>query len=425
MAQNTQGNQNGKVKGFYGWFIVVACFLLSASSTGLLTNLNSLFITPAIETLKVNHSTFMLFSTLAMFASMLATPFIGPLFRKHSARKLIIIGGILGACAHLIYSVAANVWFFYLGGIIAGASSGLFGTIPMNYLLANWFYDKRGTMTGIAFTGSSLITSALSPVVTRLIAAYGWRATYRILAVTIIIVVLISVLLIRTKPEDIGQRPLGTENKSEAEIKPTGFMRKDAMKKIWFWTYAIGVFLMGLVVSGTQQQLVTYWTSEGISAARAATFFSVVMLVGLVAKILLGGVFDHFGSSKSIIICGIICAAAFATLATCLGNVSAFIPVILFGIVSAELVIVPSFTVQRVFGLLDYASNVSLFTTILFLGSAVGIPFCAIIFDFTGSYRIAWFLYAVLAVILTICLFISNKLSIKAFKDTLGIERVD
>ena len=62
MAQNTQGNQNGKVKGFYGWFIVVACFLLSASSTGLLTNLNSLFITPAIETLKVNHSTFMLFT---------------------------------------------------------------------------------------------------------------------------------------------------------------------------------------------------------------------------------------------------------------------------------------------------------------------------------------------------------------------------
>ena len=141
----------------------------------------------------------------------------------------------------------------------------------MSYLLANWFYDKRGTMTGIAFTGSSLITSALSPVVTRLIAAYGWRTTYRILAVTIVIVVLISVLLIRTKPEDIGQRPLGTENKSEAEIKPTGFMRKDAMKKIWFWTYAIGVFLMGLVVSGTQQQLVAYWTSEGISAARAAT----------------------------------------------------------------------------------------------------------------------------------------------------------
>ena len=91
----------------------------------------------------------------------------------------------------------------------------------------------------------------------------------------------------------------------------------------------------------------------------------------------------------------------------------------------AELVIVPSFTVQRVFGLLDYASNVSLFTTILFLGSAVGIPFCAIIFDLTGSYRIAWFLYAVLAVILTICLFISNKLSIKAFQETLGIERVD
>lgn len=295
----------------------------------------------------------------------------------------------------------------------------------MNFLLSNWFFDKRGTMTGIAFTGSSLSSAILSPVVQSLIVNHGWRTAYRILAVSIVIVVLISVLLIRVNPSDIGQKPLGTENKTSEELQPTGFMRSEAMKKPWFWTYAIGIFLMGLIVSGTQQQIVTYWTSEGISAARAATFFSFVMIVGLIAKILLGSVFDHFGSSKSIIICGIICAAAFATLAACIGNISTFIPVILFGIVTAELVIIPSFTTQRVFGLIDYASNVSLFTTILFLGSAVGIPFCAIIFDVTGSYKIAWMLYTILAIVLTICLFISNKLSIKAFKNGLNIDRED
>ncbi len=422
MTQTTQEKTNSK---FYGWIIVAACFLLSATSTGLLTNLNSLFISPAVETLKVNQSTFMLFSTLAMFASMVATPFIGPLFRKHSARKLIMIGGILGGCTHIIYSFATSVWFFYIGGVLAGTCSGLFGTVPMNLLLSNWFYEKRGTMTGIAFTGSSLITSVLSPVVSKLIEMYGWRSTYRILALSIIVIVLLTTLLIRVAPEDIGQKPYGTANKTAEEIKPTGFMRSAAMKKSWFWLYAIAIFMIGLIVSGTSQQLVTYWTSEGLSAGKAATLYSVVMLVGLVAKIFLGNVFDHFGTSKSILICGFICAGAFLSLAFCLGNISAFIPVVLFGIVTAELVIVPSFTVSRVFGRLDYASNVSLFTTILFLGSAVGIPLCAVIFDFTGSYKIAWILYAVIAVVLTILFFISNSLSIKAFKNELNIDRED
>ncbi|MCU6747099.1 MFS transporter [Faecalicatena acetigenes] len=324
-----------------------------------------------------------------------------------------------------MYSSAPNVWFFYIGGILAGASSGLFGTIPMNLLLSNWFYDKRGTMTGIAYTGSSLITSLLSPIVSKLIIEFGWRASYRILAISIIVIVCITILLIRLKPEDIGQKPYGTAGKTEAEIQPTGFMRRDAMKKSWFWLYTVGIFLIGLIVSGTSQQLVTYWTSEGISAEKAAALYSLVMIIGLVAKIMLGNVFDRLGSSKSIIVCGVICAVAFVSLALCLGDISAFVPSVLFGIVTAELVILPTFTTQRIFGRIDYAANVSLFTTILFLGSSFGIPLCAGIFDITGSYRAAWFIYAVIAVILTFLFYLSNKLSIRAFRTELNIERED
>lgn len=420
MSQNTQEKPQG---GFYGWFIVVAAFLLSASSTGLLTNLNSLFIAPAIETLGVNHSTFMLFSTLAMFASMATTPFIGPLFRKHSARKLIMLGGILGGCAHLIYSFAPNVAFFYVGGILAGGSSGLFGAVPMNLLLSNWFYEKRGTMIGIAYTGSSLTTSLMSPIVTKLIAEFGWRSTYRILAASIVIVVLITALLVRTNPQDIGQKPYGTANKTAEEIKHTGFMRKDSMKKPWFWMYAVALFLLGLIVSGTSQQLVTYWTSEGVSAERAAALYSLVMLVGLVGKIVLGNVFDHFGISRSVIFCGIIAAGAFITLALCLDNISLYVPALLYGIVTAELVIIPSFSTNRLFGRLDYPANQSMLTTILFLGSSLGITFCALVFDITGSYKMAWFIYAVIAVILTVLVFAADKMSIKAFRTELNIER--
>ena len=259
----------------------------------------------------------------------------------------------------------------------------------MNLLLSNWFYDKRGTMTGIAYTGSSLITSLLSPIVSKLIIEFGWHASYRILAISIIVIVCITILLIRLKPEDIGQKPYGTAGKTEAEIQPTGFMRRDAMKKSWFWLYTVGIFLIGLIVSGTSQQLVTYWTSEGISAEKAAALYSLVMIIGLVAKIMLGNVFDRLGSSKSIIVCGVICAVAFVSLALCLGDISAFVPSVLFGIVTAELVILPTFTTQRIFGRIDYAANVSLFTTILFLGSSFGIPLCAGIFDITGSYRAA------------------------------------
>ena len=278
-------------------------------------------------------------------------------------------------------------------------------------------------MIGIAYTGSSLTTSLMSPIVTKLIAEFGWRSTYRILAASIVVVVLITALLVRTNPQDIGQKPYGTANKTAEEIKHTGFMRKDSMKKPWFWMYAVALFLLGLIVSGTSQQLVTYWTSEGVSAERAAALYSLVMLVGLVGKIVLGNVFDHFGISRSVIFCGIIAASAFITLALCLDNISLYVPALLYGIVTAELVIIPSFSTNRLFGRLDYPANQSMLTTILFLGSSLGITFCALVFDITGSYKMAWFIYAVIAVILTVLVFAADKMSIKAFRTELNIER--
>lgn len=419
MSEKKQG------KFYYGWLIVVACFLLSAASTGLLTNLNALFITPAIETLQVSHSTFMLYSTLAMFAAMIFMPITGTLFRKHSARKLIIIGAIFGASAHILYSIATNVWFFYIGGILAGASSGLFGTVPMTLLLSNWFYEKRGTMTGIAFTGSSLSTSALSPIVTRLIEAYGWRMTYRFLAVSIIVLCIIVVLIVRMKPADMGLRPYGTAQKDEKDIEPVGFMRGQAVKMPFFWIFAFALFLLGLIVSGTQQQLVTYWTSEGISTTTAANYFSLVLLVGLVFKILLGGVFDHFGCAKSSLACGIIASAGLLSLAFCTKGFTVIIPTVLFGITTATMVMVPAFLANRLFGEKDFPSNSSLLTTVLFFGSAVGIPLSASFFDILGSYRSAWVLYGVIALVMMAALLISNQLSRKAFKNMLGLERRD
>lgn len=417
MSEKKQG------KFFYGWLIVLACFLLSAASTGLLTNLNALFITPAVETLQVSHSTFMLYSTLAMFAAMVFMPITGTLFRKHSARKLIIIGAIFGACAHILYSVATSVWFFYIGGILAGASSGLFGTVPMTLLLSNWFYEKRGMVTGLAFTGSSLSTSALSPLVSKLIENYGWRMTYRFLAVSIVVVCIIAIILIRVQPSDMGLKPYGTAQKDEKDLVPVGFMRGQAVKMPFFWIFAFALFLLGLIVSGTQQQLVTYWTSEGISTTAAASYFSLVLLVGLVFKIALGGVFDHFGCAKSSVVCGVIAAGGLFTLAICTKGFTVLIPVVLFGVTTATMVMVPAFLANRYFGEKDFPSNSSLLTTVLFLGSAVGIPLCASFFDILGSYRSAWILYAVLAIVMMIALLVANNLSKKAFKEVLGVER--
>lgn len=383
---------------FYCWVIAFACFLLSASSVGMLSYLNALFVTPVSEGLGISRSALSLGSTFSTVTTMLLLPFVGRLYDRFPMRPLVLLGAVLGACAHLCYSFAQNAALFYLGGTLAGLCACLAGAAPITQLLSNWFVEKRGLATGLAFTGSSLVTSLLSPVFSDLIAAQGWRMGYRCISAALLLTALAALALIRPTPESMGLLPHGGKAQSGRDpAAAQGLTQKEALRHPAYWLLALGIFLFGLMTMGTQQQLVSYWLASGAEQSLAVGMYSAVLLSGVVGKLLVGHLYDRLPSPAATALCCTLSACGYGALLLCTRGQWILLPAVLFGLSTAIQVILPSYLTRKFFGARAFLSNVGLITTVLYLGVSVGTPATAFVFDRTSSYRPAWILYALLS----------------------------
>ena len=416
-----------KNKFFYGWVIVAACLLLSATSTGILSYFNALFVEPVTATLQVSRAAFMVYNTFSTVTTMIAMPIVGGLYQKVSPKLLILMGACLGAGAHFLFSFSNSVGSFYFGAVLGGLGMCLFGGMPMSILLANWFNEKRGLVTGLAFTGSAIVSSLFSPLISRIIQEHGWRVAYRTTGTAILVIIIPTVLfLIRVRPEDMGLEPYGGAVQPQPGAgsgeKP-GFSRAAALKMPAFWLFGLVVFIMGVITSSTQQQLVAYWTGTGLTAAAAARMYSVVMLVSVFAKVAVGGLFDKCSVRVSSTVCCLIASGGMASLILCTRGWGMLIPAVLFGVTTTLQVITTTFLTNKMFGEKDYSSLYGILNTVLFLGVSVGVPLSALVYDVTGRYTLVWSLYAVLMLIALAALLTADQLSKKAFAQQLTITR--
>ena len=411
---------------YYGWIIVLACLLLSATSTGILSYFSTLFVEPITTSMGFSRAEYMLYSTCATVTSMIVMPFIGALYKKINVKIMIMAGAFIGAGALFTFACSNSLPIFYLGGILGGLGMSTFGGIPISILLSNWFHEKRGLVTGIAFTGSAIVSSVFSSSVSNIIVNNGWRTAYVVLGAAILVIIIPTVMfLIKLKPSDMGLQPYGSvsEHKNVEVGESLGFTRREAMRMPAFWLFAAAVFLMGMFTPGTQQHLVPYWTGSGYGAEKAARFYSIMMFVSMFAKIGMGSIFDKFSAKVASIICGVIAAGAQISLILCVDGWSVLVPVVFFGITTALQVLASTYLTGKFFGQKDYSTLYGLVNTVLFLGVSVGVTFSGLIYDLTSGYTFVWTIYAAAAVVMTVLLVAADWLSIKAFREKLSAER--
>lgn len=413
-----------KQKIFYGWVIVFGCMLLAASSTGLLSYLSPLFVMPVTEELGISRATFMVYQTFSTVATAVGMPLISSVYKKVPMKVMIIAGACLGAASQLCYSFAPSVGWFYLGGMMSGTANCLFGAIPIAILTSNWFYEKKGTATGIAFAGTGLVSALLSPVMSKVIGQYGWRMGYRVIAVLILVIVVPTALfLVRETPQEMGLEPLGAQKTADGVFEKTGFSRKQVFRTASFWMFVAVVFMIGFLTMPTQQQLVAYWTDIGNDATFAATLYSVMMLVATAAKVLLGGIYDRTSVDKATLIVGVLSVLSYVGLVVFPKNYAAVVPAALFGITVAVQVLATTYVVNRLFGDKEYAFIYSILTPVLYAGVGVGSPSSAALYDVFGGYRSVWLVFAALYTLAIALLLAADAMSKKEYRKILGIER--
>ena len=290
-----------KAKRFtYHWAIVIACFILMASSVGITQNCFNLFSIEIMNELKFTASQVQVMNTIATLMTMVSALVVGTVFNKFSMRRAMPVYAICLTGGFFLYSTVNSLAQLYILSALVGFGRGGVAVVPCGLLMNNWFKEKRGFATGIALAGSTAGGFVFVRIANAIIASMDWRRAYMVLGVMAAVLIIPTVIfVIREKPEDKGLRPYGAteeDTASAAKAEFTGISRKKFLKTSAFWMLGITFFLISAINMGLQNNVSIYLTMQkGQTRELAADVASILLLSQVVGKILLGSIYDKKG----------------------------------------------------------------------------------------------------------------------------------
>lgn len=386
--------QQSKPKFFYGWVVVLGCLCVQAAAVGIIANTLSVFIVPCCADLGVARGTFTLYNSFGMLGGLFMGPLWGEFFKNHRFKPYMIAGCcIIGLCMYS-YSRATSVYHFYIIATIKGIFSGMLTGVPIARILSNWFIEKRGTAMGIALAGSGLAGSIMTPIVAATVEASGWRAGFVQLAIVFfLITVPVIFFLIKEKPEDMGLKPLGWETvalqETEAEkptVKVSGMTRAQALKSKTYWCYVLALFLTSACGMGVQNNIIGHLVGTGFDSAYAARVFSLSMLILVPGKILVGRLYDTVGVKFTTVFLALGLSTSAVLLSFAKRSPLPMVFAVIFGFANAIQTMQMPYITGRIFGDREYTRVYGICQPFVSMGSAIGVPLSASVYDWAHSY---------------------------------------
>ena len=390
--------KNSKPKFFYGYIVVAACFLSMMLMWGISYSFG-VFFKPLLAEFGWTRAMTSSVYSLCMLLTGSLSIITGRLTDRFGPRVVITGCGILLGAGCMLVSQINTLWQLYLYyGVLMGA--GLSGSVaPMMATVSRWFVKRRGMMTGITVSGLGVGTLVTPPVANWLISSYGWRMSYLIIGITILLAVTLVAQLVKRDPSQIGQLPYGSsEVKANASsLTSEGFSFRRAIKTRQLWLLCIISLFFGFALQVMAVHIVPYATDQGISAASAAILLSLIGGVGTLGRIILGASGDRIGNKLAYIVSFGLASVALFWLLASRELWMLYLFVIVFGFGYGGIATVVSLVTAEQFGLSSIGIILGVILFSCAVGETIGPVVAGYIFDTSGSYTLAFLICAVLS----------------------------
>jgi MFS family permease len=312
---------------YYGWIIVATCFLI-LTLTSLVATSFPIFYVPVLEGFNWSRGSTAIALSIHLILSGIAAPFAGGLIDRYGPRLIMPIGAIMTGTALILLSRSMALWQVYTTfGVLGAIGCSAIHITPLTAVASNWFTRNRGMAISLVVAGPGAGQLFILPLLQNLIQRTGWRNTYLVfgLAVLIIPTVLVRLFLYR-RPSDKGvtleeeTRPQRSalsidDGSEETKVKggtTTEFVVVDkqwaetdwtiakAVRTQRFWTLmlvlalvASGFFLIGI-------HLIAYLEDKGYSPQIAAYVMGFQGLINIFGTLLGGMLGDRIGREKTL-----------------------------------------------------------------------------------------------------------------------------
>ena len=369
----------------------------------------SVFVDPMLADLGVSRSLLSVAYGVATLASAGFVFLIGHVIDRRGHRLVMAVTAAVYVGALLFMGSVAGTVSLILGLTVLRTAGGSVLSLAARTLVSQWFDRRRGRAVSLINVGKTLGMAIVPSANALLIAEYGWRDTWRLNALVILLLVPIAILLVRGRPEEIGQFPDGklADPLDAATIDSIQRERESwtvgqALRTRVMWLLLSATIVPAAITNGLSFNQISILTQAGLSPTTAAMTFAVESAVTLPMTLLSGWLADRIGPRY------VLAFGQVALLLTliCLTFTASLEMAILFGVlrgittgswVLGTEVIMPVYFGRRYLG-----SIVGLSFASAFAGAAIGpIPF-GVAYDLTGSYQVATIGLAVLPALTTV-----------------------
>jgi MFS family permease len=305
---------------------------------------------------------------------------LGRLADRYGVLIPALLGTVLLAAGYFASGVSPNIWVLSAAYALAGVgTSGTFGPIVSD--MSHWFKKRRGIAIGIASCGNYAAGAIWPPIIQHFIEGYGWRATHVGVAVFCLVTMIPLALMLR-RPSPVEHLDLAGANAAHGSlgIKPNTLQG----------LLAIAGIACCVAMAMPQVHIVAYCADLGYGVARGAEMLSLMLGLGLIARVASGSIADKIGGLAALLIGSALQAFALLLYLGFNGLTSLFVVSALFGLFQGGIIPMYAVIVREYFPPKDAGMRTGIALMFALFGMALGGWMSGAIFDLTGSYRAAF-----------------------------------
>lgn len=375
---------------FPGWWVVGACFVLLAMSSGVGFYGLAVYLNAFSNEFGWTVSSISLATTSFFLVSGLSGLWIAKFIATRDVRIMILGGAILGTVALYLLGFVEHRWQLFAVYILYALGWSAAGFGPATTIVTRWFHAKRASALAIASTGLSVGGIVVTPFVKWIIDEQGIRGGSPWLALMWLVgVVPVTVLFVRPHPQPYGWLPDGERVVTGETSLVTGVPLHEAVKSRFFFCISIGyIFAMGAQVGAIQQLVKLVNERAGKGTATAATI--VLSLMSILGRFAGGRLIPRTSMIRFTISVAVVQAIALATLSFMESPLLILLSIGLFGASIGNMLMMQSLLIADRFGVLDFPRILARVALIAFSGTAGGPLLLGWLHDVAGGYRTSY-----------------------------------
>lgn len=400
------------IKKHYHWIIVALILFEQAVHIGIINNISGLFIIPVTADLGISRGSFSLAFSLRSLAGFFSTLFSGIFFAKYGYRKLCTVFLLVTAGAYALLGSSQNAIMLALALALSGAGEGFCSTAAATRMVNSWFHTHQGLILGLVTASTGLGGSLFSIILSNSIETDGWRSSYFLCGILVTAMAVVIFLVSRDHPGKMGLLPFGAgqhhgkKARKEHQDHWYGYEPKDATKKPTFYLMLVVVFLSASCCYAAFSAVVPHFQDLGMSATKAASMQSIMLLALAATKFLCGILSDVFGAKAINALCLICNIGALVLLAFSHKEWIALSAVLAFSVGLVMTTITAPLLSSALFGYHCQSSTVGIVMALIPAANVVTLPIVNSIYDRIGTYSPIFLAFAGVGVATLIMMFI-------------------